>query len=470
MKPNDAQLRDRLIEVLDRFDVQYDDIMRGGVPCLKFRAGLREVSFSYASADEAPHAPRKLERILRLGGIRPKQLDLPDRPAKHHPNRLTLHNASNLRLKRTDQAMPEAPLPASPSETPQAKIEQPEIDHSRMPAPVFPGDVPETRSEQPATVSDLEAQYVPSRLVIIRSQGEHLITSGDYLIIPLHAPETFRVVSPADYEEKWAMMFRPVVAEPIRPVQREIVATPPERPVDAVSPSPPLPFKEVAQTAPEPSESVIEPLSAEPPPVAAETVEPPPPESGSPDTVETTMSAGEGGSLEAATFDLGASDAGPQAEDTGAGLIEEAPPAPLSEPMLAPEPPDTRPRKRYETGKIQVDNVEMSYQLGRIITAIWQASQVLGKTEVTTAEASEWMNAKDARQVYRRISVAVDANWVTLSKDEFERYLLTITPQGERIVRAVAYISYFNVGFAVPDYVAALKDEAPEGAIMQPGA
>jgi hypothetical protein len=137
-------------------------------------------------------------------------------------------------------------------------------------------------------------------------------------------------------------------------------------------------------------------------------------------------------------------------------------------PSVEEEPVETPPRRRYETAKILVDNVEMSYQLGRIITAIWQASQILGKAEVTTTQASMYMTTKDARQVYRRMPVAIDAGWAVLRKDEGERYLLSITPQGERIVRAVAYISYFNSGIPIPDFVAALRDEAPEAAIMEP--
>jgi hypothetical protein len=403
MRPNDAALRRALIDVLDAFEVgDYEDINVNGTPMIAFQLRDKTYRFSYSSATEDTNwTVRRLANILSQAGLTPTD---PTKP----PKDVAL-------VKRKPE-----PEPVKSAEPIVEPVEPEPVMEPIEPEPVKSADEPViTPSPEGLLVYAPTPEFVPAHVYVIHVESEHIILPGQYLVIPIHNPNRMEVLSPEDFQARYApvSLERPylqnlvprVVGKPVEPTIKPIAAVDLPVPQPVEPPVLPDPVRvEVADAAVD--------LPAPAPPVA------PPP--ASPRIVER--------------------------------IVER--PAPFVVTQPAPQPKKTRGPTLNKTStptpgaRIIWEGIPVAAQLGRIMCGIRQATVELDRREVSSSEASNYMPPADRRQISARISQAVSAGWIKLRKTA-SGFRFSVTPTGERTIEAVAYHSYVSVGLAVPPFL-----------------
>jgi hypothetical protein len=501
MRPNDAALRKALIDILEAFRIgpgDYKEMVRDGTPMIAFDLQGKTWRFSYNSdTEDAKGTVRRLSNLLAQAGRIPVDL-----------NRRPVDNRERLTLKPNGPPAPAAPVAVPESvdqideiETSENTMadEQPVVaDEPVADEPVADEPAPIAQPPQGLLVYAPKPEYVPAHVYVIKAESEYIIEPGNYIVIPIYEPHLMKVLSekefhtlyaPATHERPYlqqqtAPPLRQVVAEvveqakrvatpePVRvepaatpePVRVEPVATPepvraepattpeavraepaatakPVRAEPATTPEPVWPelFKvehPVPIVTPEPTPRV-EP--AEPPPlsvpVRAERPTPtPPPQSARPSSEQLTP---------------------PPARPPPP--VTAAPPEPTTPPAAKPAPTIRRQVTQHTPGATIIGGDQhVPAQLGRIMCGIRQAAIVYSRTEVSSGQAGQYMPLSDRKQIGARIHAAVDSGWIKLRKSA-SGYLYSVTPLGDRTIRAVASRSYSDVGLEVPPFVREIR-------------
>jgi len=320
MREPDRQMREKLVEVLAEFHIEFEDRNVSGAPALCFQLNNVTRNYPYKGGDYRANlnAAAILRRLLIQNGYSPNitvngpprvsppkpeveysggtpaDIDVAavfarlDRTDKGEPGIDYDTAVANFRsLQRTDPPSATGAPSSSRANIPsEASSDHSENRASAMPSPAKPvgaiGEIDSSASAAGAPdslkVSDEgylvytpKLEYVPAEVMIIRLAHELIGAAGDCLIIPLHAKELASVLSYPETIARYVLKPRPQASE----APPAVVTAPPAvvtAPPAVVTPPPPV-VAEVAPKLPEPvTKPPAEPVFALP--VAPEPVDP----------------------------------------------------------------------------------------------------------------------------------------------------------------------------------------------------